>query len=300
MLEKHLKNIYPERDSNIEHDESTRSLIRKKDAAQIKLNESALLIWQLCDGTLSIEAIIDSICNNYNLDRQAAADTILPLLQHLHDQQCLVFKQRAESFIAPTSPPLVNYHSIPDDLLENLENYRRLCEPWFPAAEASDDSDLSEAMLKQILKKPASRALSNPVSCDMNLLNTPGIVDSLIQSISHQIRALAPVNSTRLINSGHKLYGAGGSMGWHTNEDLPGIRVYCNWAENDDTNYFRYRDPDTGEIITQMEPAGWIVKTFYIPPRPGQLWHCLYAGSRRIALGFAEFEFGKIDQIMVS
>ena len=89
-------------------------------------------------------------------------------------------------------------------------------------------------------------------------------------------------------------------MGWHTNEDKPGLRIYCTWAEKAGTNYFRYRDPDSGEIVTLPETQGWTVKSFYIPPRPRQLWHCLYAGSRRIAIGFADFEFQRIDQIIES
>lgn len=297
MLEEIFLDIYPERDSNVEYDASMQGIFRKRDGALITINESALLIWQLCDGTQSIDEIINSICSNYALNQEEAINSIVPLLQHLHDQQCLGFIQRAPGFTPPLAPPLINYVPIPGKLLKRLDQYLNLPGLSFPAGKKLDDSSLSEATLNQIINKPQARSHANTAWTSMKLVNIPE-QDDLIKLIANDLREFIPVFGKQLRNSGRALYGAGGSMSWHTNEDLPGLRIYCIWSEKAGTNFFRYRNPDTGEIITQLEPAGWVIKSFYIPPRPRQLWHCIYAGSRRIALGFADFEFTRIDKII--
>lgn len=290
-------NIYPQRHPNTDYDASASAVIRKRDGARIKLNPSALVIWQLCDGTQSIEDINESICGTYELEWEDAMETIVPLLQYLHDQQCLHFCERRQGFRAPIVPPVVNFYPLPAELLEILEDYRQLCEPWFPKHGAGDDAILSEAKLAQKIQQPVTQANDNQAFREMKLVNNPDL-KKRIEAVCDHISQLVSVKRARLVNTGHALYGACGSMGWHTNEDQPGLRIYCTWAEKANANYFRYRDPDNGEIVTLDEPAGWMVKSFYIPPRPRQLWHCLYAGSRRIAIGFAEFEFQRTDQII--
>lgn len=295
-MEHNFIDIYPEREANTGYDASLKTIIRRRDGARIEVNESALLIWQLCDGTKSIEDIIDLVCNSYGLDRSEAIESIPPMLQQLHDQQCLFFEQRQPGFTAPPTPPYVNLFPLAGPLLEQLEEYRHGCELLFPAAIDADDNELSETKLARAID--SQQALSpdylafRDLTCDVIPALKP-----LLGSVAGHIHDLLPFNAAQLVNSGQALYGAGGSMGWHTNEDKPGLRIYCTWAEKANANYFRYRDPDSGEIVTLPEPQGWMVKSFYIPPRPRQLWHCLYAGSRRIGIGFAEFEFQRTDQI---
>lgn len=255
------------------------------------------MIWQLCDGTQSIEDIIEVVSSSYSLERNNAIDSIVPLLQYLHDEQCLVLLRRKPGFAPPPTPPLVNFFPLPATLLEPLEEYHRICEPFFPDAIDTDDTALNEEKLAQVIDKQPVRIPDCVAYRDTKSLGLTALAP-LLESIIQQIHYLVPVNTAKLVHSGHALYGAGGSMGWHTNEDLPGLLIYCTWAEKAGTNYFRYRDPDSGEIVTLHEPQGWTVKSFYIPPRPRQLWHCLYAGSRRLAIGFSEFEFQRTDRII--
>ncbi|MCA1557710.1 MAG: hypothetical protein LC731_04120, partial [Acidobacteria bacterium] len=112
----------------------------------------------------------------------------------------------------------------------------------------------------------------------------------VLELIEHQLapglRRLVGLSATdRLMLSGNCLYGTGGFMGWHSNEDQQGLRVYCIYSEESGKNFFRYQDPYTGKIVTDAEKAGWGIRTFELnSKRP--LWHCVYAGCRRLSVGF--------------
>ena len=298
-MEQHFIDIYPEREANTGFDASANAVIRKRDGARIELNQTALVIWQLCDGTQSIDDIIEVVSSSYNLGRSDAIGSIVPLLQYLHDQQCLVLLRRKSGFSPPPAPPLVNFFPLPAALLETLEEYRHICDQFFPDSIDTDDNAMNEEKLAQAIDNQPVLIPDCSAYRDTKSLGLKALAP-LLASITRQVHDLVPVNTAKLVNTGHALYGGGGSMGWHTNEDQPGLRIYCTWAEKAGTNYFRYRDPDSGEIVTLPEPQGWTVKSFYIPPRLRQFWHCLYAGSRRIAIGFAEHEFKRIDQIIES
>lgn len=79
-------------------------------------------------------------------------------------------------------------------------------------------------------------------------------------------------------------YPNNGYMGWHTNNTYPGFRFYCTHAEEADKSFFRYRDPDTKEIVTSWDRAGWMGRLFKIDKdRP--FWHCVYSETNRISTG---------------
>src|SRR5215208_5791998 len=78
-----------------------------------------------------------------------------------------------------------------------------------------------------------------------------GIMELIQEQIAPRLRQLAGLSETDwLVLSGHCLYGPGGFMGWHTNEDHPGLRVYCIYSEESGKNFFRYQDPLSSEMIT--------------------------------------------------
>jgi hypothetical protein len=112
------------------------------------------------------------------------------------------------------------------------------------------------------------------------------ILELIQQQIAPRLKQMAGLSETDwLVLSGHCLYGPGGFMGWHTNEDHPGLRLYCIYSEESGKNFFRYQDPLSGELVTDAEEAGWSIRAFEInAERP--LWHCVYAGCRRLSVGF--------------
>ncbi len=84
--------------------------------------------------------------------------------------------------------------------------------------------------------------------------------------------------------SGHFWYPPGGYMGWHTNLRKPGWRMYVNYAEEEHRSFFRYRDPDTGEVITCPDEI-WNFRLFKITPEK-PFWHCVFSETNRFSLGY--------------
>lgn len=84
--------------------------------------------------------------------------------------------------------------------------------------------------------------------------------------------------------SGHFWYPPGGYMGWHTNSGAPDWRLYICYAEEPDKSFFRYRDPDSLEIITTMDQS-WGVRLFLVTPAK-PLWHAIYSDTNRFSLGY--------------
>lgn len=87
--------------------------------------------------------------------------------------------------------------------------------------------------------------------------------------------------------SGRFYYPEGGFMGWHTNSDAPGIRVYLAYASAENASYFRYYDNNTDQVVTDWDGLGWNIRAFDIVDDPNQFyWHCVYAGKPRWSFGF--------------
>lgn len=79
-----------------------------------------------------------------------------------------------------------------------------------------------------------------------------------------------------------------GYMGWHTNENHTGFRVYCAYSFKERSSFFKYRNPDTGEIVTCWDDVGWNVRVFKVGRTPkDRLWHCVYSNTDRISIGFS-------------
>lgn len=106
--------------------------------------------------------------------------------------------------------------------------------------------------------------------------NTPEI----LTAIAKLSAALPELKFTGNIVS----YNPGATMGWHTNEEAPGLRTYIVWNEQAGS-VFRY-STDGKKIVDIPEDAGWHIKTFEIP-KEGLFWHAIKAGKgKRIAIGF--------------
>lgn len=90
---------------------------------------------------------------------------------------------------------------------------------------------------------------------------------------------------------GHFLYPKGGYMGWHTNSDMPGIRVYATYTQTPNASYFKYVDrwsSDTPQIVTDWDEPGWTIRMFDpYGVSHKYLWHCVNAiDAPRISFGF--------------
>ena len=85
--------------------------------------------------------------------------------------------------------------------------------------------------------------------------------------------------------SGRIWYPINGFMGWHTNSNNKGFRVYCTFAKEGNKSFFRYRNPETDEIITSWDKEGWNFRIFKIGEL--NLWHSVYSQTDRFSIGYS-------------
>ena len=84
--------------------------------------------------------------------------------------------------------------------------------------------------------------------------------------------------------SGHFWYPKGAFMSWHTNSKVPGWRAYLSYAEDPGESFFRYRECDSGRIVT-LNDGGWNLRVFKLSTdRP--LWHAVYSNTNRFSFGY--------------
>lgn len=88
--------------------------------------------------------------------------------------------------------------------------------------------------------------------------------------------------------TGNFLYPKGGYMGWHTNGNMPGSRVYLAYSPEDNGSYFKYVDRSNNTIVTDWDYKGWTVRKFEVSQIPSKyLWHCVGApNAPRISFGY--------------
>ncbi len=85
-------------------------------------------------------------------------------------------------------------------------------------------------------------------------------------------------------SSGFFLYPPEGYMGWHTNWQNPGWRLYVSYAEEPGKSFFRYRDPATDEIITSHDKE--INFRLFKASKDHLFWHSVYSQTYRYSLGY--------------
>ena len=100
--------------------------------------------------------------------------------------------------------------------------------------------------------------------------------------IAPYAQALFPKNNL-ISASGRFHYPPKGFMGWHTNSNMLGWRVYASRSDEDDKSFFRYYAK--GRVITEPEKKGWNFRAFEV--KKGSLyWHCVYSDTNRYSFGF--------------
>ena len=111
----------------------------------------------------------------------------------------------------------------------------------------------------------------------------PGKVTPMFADIWRELIKIYPDHF--ISSSNTLLYEPKDYMGWHTNSNMATLRLYINHVNEDNKSFFRYVDPITKENITSFDVKGWQARVFNIS-KEKPLWHCVYAETSRISLGF--------------
>ena len=106
----------------------------------------------------------------------------------------------------------------------------------------------------------------------------------VVDPILPKIKKMA--NNENIKPSGYFIYPPSGFMGWHTNCNSPHIRLYITYASEDKKSFFRYRHPETKEIITDYDDKGITIRQFEVIDKPPYFWHCVGSDCIRISLGY--------------
>tara|TARA_B100001996_G_scaffold355923_1_gene318894 strand:+ start:405 stop:953 length:549 start_codon:yes stop_codon:yes gene_type:complete len=86
--------------------------------------------------------------------------------------------------------------------------------------------------------------------------------------------------------SGHFYYPPTGFMGWHTNHDQPGYRLYITYSSETNKSFFRYRNRGEKQIMTDYDDKGITIREFLVPYKKPYFWHCVGSECNRISFGF--------------
>jgi len=117
---------------------------------------------------------------------------------------------------------------------------------------------------------------------DVNLISFQSL--GITQKITHVIERMYPEKT--IFASGFFLYPPTGYMGWHTNSNEPGKRLYITYTKEGNKSFFRYRNPDNNRIITDYDDKGLTAREFPIYDKPPYMWHCVGSNCDRYSFGF--------------
>ena len=137
-------------------------------------------------------------------------------------------------------------------------------------------SRVSEDALNEIMR--ADRPVATK---DCNLYKFENVQFEFVKVIAAHIK---DYGAKAIGLSGRIWYPHCGFMGWHTNSNNRGIRLYCTFSRESEKSFFRYRDPNTGEVITSWDKEGWNFRAFNIGDKP--LWHSVFSMTDRFSIGY--------------
>ena len=207
---------------------------------------------------------------------------------------------------APTQVYDLGTSLLAEDLLASAQqciHYQKQAaaqrfEAFQPDANAAEA--VSEAALNRLLTRgldvhgiATDRSISNVIPfntakyedavSDQQLRDLRKQIDDRIGGVIRQLFASTP-GKISLIQSGHFWYPAGSFMSWHTNGRVPGWRAYLSFTEEPGQSFFRYRDPQTGDIVT-LQDSGWDLRIFKLDSE-NPLWHAVYSNTNRFSFGY--------------
>jgi hypothetical protein len=170
-----------------------------------------------------------------------------------------------------------------DNLLRNFKNWEIKSQRFDPLAE-DIDTVLSEHRLEEIkLKGDLEKARYLEGNDNRFTFFRNNIIKDLNLVLEQEF-------NTQVNDTGLYWYPRGGYCGWHTNSDAQnnnrtGKRIYLVWAQDESKSFFRYKDRESGAIITNWDKKGWQVKEFNLT-KEDPLWHCVGSKTNRISIGF--------------
>jgi len=143
----------------------------------------------------------------------------------------------------------------------------------------------SEERLEEIIKEDGDRPFPYDVNASpLRAFTYDGVKKKEWEKLDHKIRfqlvKQLGVSSTALSNR----YPRGGLTGWHTNSNSAGYQFLFTWSETGE-GAFRYKDVETGKIITLQDKPGWQARQYHFSDQPSELlWHCCYTDCERITI----------------
>jgi hypothetical protein len=143
---------------------------------------------------------------------------------------------------------------------------------------------VSEQRLKSLLKFSRNKSIDITAESYLYFISDVGDISSeVLDSIKNKFE------NYNVKQSGKFWYSNPGYMGWHTNLDSIGLRIYVAVCDQHKKSFFRYKDPITKEIITSYDNFGINIRLFSIN-KLLPLWHCVYSECERISFGIKLYE----------
>lgn len=81
-----LQNVYPQKGENIIGSVvNGEAVLVLPDKGEVKvINEVGARVWELSDGTNSLQDLVSTICNEYDVEQEQAELDVLAFVQHLN------------------------------------------------------------------------------------------------------------------------------------------------------------------------------------------------------------------------
>ena len=133
--------------------------------------------------------------------------------------------------------------------------------------------------------------MAMPISSSVR--NNPEKFTAYKDMVKHEFAQEIGAHTSALLN----YYPPGGFVGWHTNWNANAYQILFTWSKTGD-GYFRYRDPETHELVTIKDKPGWQCRHYYFGRKDEpdhHCWHAAYAGCDRITLAYKFVNVSKDD-----
>lgn len=141
---------------------------------------------------------------------------------------------------------------------------------------------VSPESLKKILQENKSVDVATE-DCNLIEYECKDQKNQMVSLVQNEILSFFD-NNYLVTTSGKIWYPRNGYMGWHTNSNAEGLRLYCSYAHEPNKSFFRFLEPESNKIITSMDKKRWTFRIFKVSKNK-PFWHSVYSETHRISLG---------------